>query len=174
MSHELAPHHCLYPLKCQLHKNHSQLFFTPLVVFFNLRRRVNNQGTLFLFLRLEAAFNSPHCITLPATLPISPDAGVGDDSPARTPQDDTNTHSEHSRRGKPGGKRARAMEEGGGQREAELNDLRDAASPQEAKRPSVILHTPTGWAPAFGFFLIPRCVAPPCVRSTLHLSACVS
>lgn len=53
------------------------------------------------------------------------------------------------------------MEEGGGQRGAELNDLRDAASPQEAKRPSVILHTPTGRAPAFGFFLIPRCVSPP-------------
>lgn len=112
-------------------------------------------------MRLEAAFTSQHCITLPATLPISPDAGVGDDSPARTPRDDTNTHSEHSRRGKPGGKRARAMEEGGGQREAELNDLRDAASPQEAKRPSVILHTPTGSAPALGFFFIPRCVSAP-------------
>lgn len=54
------------------------------------------------------------------------------------------------------------MEEGGGQREAELNDLRDAASPQEAKRPSVILHTPTGSAPAFGFFLIPRVSPPVC------------
>lgn len=142
--------------------------------FFYLRRRLNNQGILFLFLWLEAAFTSQHCITLPATLPISPGAGVGDDSPARTPRDDTNTHSEHSRRGKPGGKRARAMEEGGGQRGAELNDLRDAASPQEAKRPSVILHTPTGWAPACSFFLIPRCVSPPCARSTLQLSACVS
>lgn len=41
------------------------------------------------------------------------------------------------------------IEERGVQREAKLNDLRDTGSPQEAKRPSVILHTRAGSTPTF-------------------------
>lgn len=48
------------------------------------------------------------------------------------------------------------------QREAKLNDLRDAGSPQEAKWPSVILHIQAGSAPTFSFFLKPSlaCLGP--------------
>lgn len=47
------------------------------------------------------------------------------------------------------------MEERGMQREATLNDLRDAGSPQEAKWPSVILDTQSGSAPTLRLCLQP-------------------
>lgn len=52
------------------------------------------------------------------------------------------------------------MEERGVQREAKLNGLRDAGSPQEAKWPSVILHTQAGSAPTFSFFPYPFFLGP--------------
>lgn len=45
------------------------------------------------------------------------------------------------------------------QREATLNDLRDAGSPQEAKWPSVILDTQSGSAPTLRLCLQPFSVA---------------
>lgn len=48
------------------------------------------------------------------------------------------------------------------QREAKLNDLRDTASPQEAKWPSVILLTQTGSGPTFSFSHQPVLPRPDC------------
>lgn len=142
-------------------------------------RRFNNQRRFFFFIfvlafaffnfLLEAVFTSQRCITLLAinqsVLTLGP-SWQSQQGHRRA----TQTHAARRPARQTRGRRACVMEEGNGKRGAPLNDRRHIASPQEAKRPSVILRTPAGSAPAFGSFLVPRfCFSAACRPRTNRL-----
>lgn len=112
-------------------------------VFFILAKK-------YCFVLLHLRFYFPESILKYfQTSPISPDVGAG-----MTAQRESSKMTQTQTARQPawptrGGSWDRVIEERGVQREAKLNDLRDTGSPQEAKQPSVILHTRAGSTPTF-------------------------
>lgn len=136
---QLFSHLSLY--QCRRFNNQSEFFFCYCFGFL-----------LFNFL-LEARFTSRRCLTLPAVIQSVLTPGPRWQVPARTPQDDTNARSETNRWGQPGGDGPMWWRRVADSVGPWLNDLRQAASPREAKRPSVILSAPASSAPVFDSLL---------------------
>lgn len=106
-------------------------------------------GKKILFCASTPAVLLPRILKYFQTSPINPDVGA-----EMTAQRESSKMTQTQTARQPvwptrGGSWDRVIEERGVQREAKLNDLRDTGSLQEAKRPSVILHTRAGSTPTF-------------------------